>query len=198
MDLYYSLTSPYARIARASLLEKSLDSRVTHHVVDPWSDDSGLMQVNPATRVPALVTEDGTAITESLLIVQYLESQWPEPALVPAPRSAEVLSQTGMAIGLIDAGVQTLLARKFGPPDVDEGVLGQRRARTIATSLDRLESRPPGTDGDLGALAVAVALEYLDFRFPEVAWHQQRPQLAEWHTTTSARPSLTATVPRQT
>lgn len=197
MDLYYSLTSPYARIARAALIEKSLDERVTHHVVDPWSDDAGLMQVNPATRVPALVTEDGTAISESLLIVQYLEWQWPDPALVPRHGGAEVLSQAGMAIGLIDAGVQTLLGRKFGPPDADESVLGQRRARTIATTLDRLESQPPREDGDLGALAVAVALEYLDFRFPEIAWSEGRPQLTNWHRAVSARQSLTATVPIQ-
>ncbi|SEO69642.1 glutathione S-transferase family protein [Aquisalimonas asiatica] len=196
MDLYYSLTSPYARIVRASLLEKRLADRTGYHVVDPWSDDAGLMQVNPATRVPTLVTDDGVAITESLLIVHFLEASWPDPTLVPEDRRAEILGQAGRAVGLIDAGVQTLLAKRFGPEGVDQGVLGQRRSRTITSTLDRLESQPPEAGGDLGALAVAVALQYLDFRFPELAWREQRPALSRWLERVAVRESLSATVPQ--
>ncbi|MFV8835204.1 glutathione S-transferase N-terminal domain-containing protein [Aquisalimonas sp.] len=196
MDLYYSLTSPYARIVRASLIEKQLHDRTGHHVVDPWSDDAGLMQVNPATRVPTLVTDDGVSITESLLIVHFLEATWPDPELIPQGRRAQVLGQTGLAVGIIDAGVQTLLAKRFGPEGADQGVLGQRRARTITSTLDRLESQPPEAGGDLGALAVAVALQYLDFRYADLAWREQRPALTRWHEQVARRDSLSETVPR--
>jgi glutathione S-transferase len=58
MDLYYSTTSPYARLVRVAVREKGLDGRVTPHLVDPWADDADLMRVNPLVRVPALVTDD--------------------------------------------------------------------------------------------------------------------------------------------
>ncbi len=195
MELYYSLTSPYARIVRIALLEKHLDDRVTHHVVDPWGDDPSLMQVNPATRVPTLITHDGTPITESLLMVHYLEAVWPQPGLIPTIDRERTLSEAGLAVGMIDAAVHTLLGRKIGGAQFDASPIGQRRTRAINAALDRLEAQSPAISGQLGALTVAIALDYLDLRFPDMGWAVTRPQLARWHEAMEERESLSRTRP---
>lgn len=50
--------------------------------------------VNPAARVPALVLDDGRVLTQSLAIIDYLDSQWPDPPFAPgdAVRQAEIRS----------------------------------------------------------------------------------------------------------
>ena len=68
MELYLNATSPYARLVRIVLLEKGLMDAVTLKWCDPWADDADLLKANPAGRIPALVTEDGTTLSESMLI----------------------------------------------------------------------------------------------------------------------------------
>src|SRR3954469_14351385 len=183
MDLYYSTTSPYARLVRLALREKGLDGRVTPHLVDPWADDADLMRANPLVRVPALVTDDGQPLTESLVIVLYLETAHPEPALVPAGQRSTVLARAGVAMGAVDAAGHTLIGRPIAAPDFDASPVGLRRRRGMEQALDRLEHDPPGEPGatlDLGAIAAAVLTDYLPFRFPNVGWLQGRARLAAW------------------
>ena len=75
MQLLANTTSPFVRIARIAMIEKGLNVEPT--IVDPWADDSRLRHANAATRVPSLVLDDGTPLTESLLIVQWLEATYP-------------------------------------------------------------------------------------------------------------------------
>jgi len=77
MQLLANTTSPYVRIARIAMIEKGLEVEPT--IVDPWADDPRLRAANAATRVPTLITDDGTPLTESLLIVQWLERTRPAP-----------------------------------------------------------------------------------------------------------------------
>ena len=77
-QLATQLDAPVLRIARIALIEKGLEVEPT--LVDPWADDARLRQANAATRVPALILDDGTALTESLLIAQWLELTRPAPA----------------------------------------------------------------------------------------------------------------------
>ncbi|MBK6854346.1 MAG: glutathione S-transferase N-terminal domain-containing protein [Burkholderiales bacterium] len=64
--------SPFVRIARTALIEKGIGLDLT--IVDPWADDARLRAANAATRVPTLVLDDGTPLTEAMLIVQWLEA----------------------------------------------------------------------------------------------------------------------------
>jgi maleylacetoacetate isomerase len=43
--------------------------------------------LNPQAAVPTVILEDGTALTQSLAILEYLEETYPEPALLPADAS---------------------------------------------------------------------------------------------------------------
>jgi glutathione S-transferase len=81
MKLLINTTSPYTRIASIALWEKGFRD-VEAQIVDPWGDTPELLEVNTAARVPTLITDDGQILTESLLIVLWLESIRPKPSLL--------------------------------------------------------------------------------------------------------------------
>ncbi|QIT54641.1 glutathione S-transferase [Aquisalimonas sp. 2447] len=196
MDFYYSLTSPYARVVRVALMEKERNDAVTHHVVNPWEDAPELVRANPLVRVPTLVTDDGTPLTECLLLIRFLEREWPSHSLLPKTGYSRNMSEAGLAMGLIDTAVHKLLGRKIAGDAFDESALGQRRNRAVVSALDAMDKAPPGPFPELGAIATLVALDYLAFRFPEFDWPKGRPALTAWHADHAGRSSVTETAPR--
>lgn len=80
-NYFRSSTSYRVRIALAM---KGLPYRyVAHHLRHGGHRAAEYLAVNPQGLVPALVLEDGTAIAQSLAIIEYLEETVPEPALLP-------------------------------------------------------------------------------------------------------------------
>lgn len=197
MELYLNGTSPYARVARIVALEKGLGTTLTLHWCDPWTDDEALLLANPVGRVPALITDEGYALSESSLIAQYLDAIGHGESLLPNARRAEVLALTGLGQGLMDAAFHTVIARKHQGAEADDSVLGQRRRRAIGRTLaaleDNLAEEAHASSVTLGSIVVAVALDYLNFRLPEIEWWRELPRLAEWHRAFTARESFTST-----
>ena len=203
MQLLANTTSPYVRIAQVSMIEKGLNVEPT--IVDPWADDARLREANPATRVPTLITDEGIPLTESLLIVQWLEHTRPAPdwPSLLGPGAVGVLSRAGIALGVIDASVHTILIRKVTAPVLfDETPVGLRRRRTMAEGMARLESitaRGELTASDaprLDAICAVVALDYLRFRFPGQSWMPPTPALDALSLSLRQRRSFAQTLPR--
>ncbi len=205
MQLLANTTSPFVRIARIALIEKGLEIEPT--LVDPWADDSRLRAANAATRVPALVLDDGTALTESLLIAQWLEAtrpapQWPSLLGADAQRVAGVLSRAGVALGAIDAAVHTIITRKVTAPVLfDETPVGLRRRRTMVEGMQRLEAAA----GDMAASAevaptldvvcAVVLFDYQQLRFADQPWLPATPRLKALAEAVRQRPSFGRTLP---
>ena len=202
MQLLANATSPYVRIARMCLIEKGIDIEPT--MVDPWADDERLRAANAATRVPTLITDDGTPLAESLLIAMWLETTRPpprHPSLV-GNDPAGVLSRVGMAMGVIDAAVHTIIIRKVTAPALfDDTPVGLRRRRTMAEGMERLEALAAAGRFDtraalmLDSMAAVVALDYLDFRFAQVPWLAPLPALRAVAAAFAERPAVARTRP---
>jgi glutathione S-transferase len=195
--LFFSSTSPYARIVRVALAEKGvadIDGRLT----DPWNDEPELLEANAAARVPALVLDSGLPLTESLLVVLWLETQRPGPSLLGA-EPARVLSKAGVAMGAIDAAAAIIIGRKMTDAGFDESPVGLRRRRSVVKALTRLEAEPPvvgaGT-ADLSVIATVVALDYVRFRFPAAPWLPPLPRLDALAARARERSSFASTLPR--
>lgn len=202
MQLLANTTSPYVRIARIALYEKGIEIEPT--IVDPWADDYRLRAANPATRVPTLLLDDGTSLSESLLIVQWLEQQRPAPgfpSLLGSDATA-VLSRAGIAIGVIDAAVHTIIIRKVTAPTLfDETPVGLRRRRTMVEGIDRLEAIQSnqglfdhGTP-TLDTICAIVAVDYLCLRFGDAGWLPSTPGLKALSNKSLERASFSKTVP---
>lgn len=128
--------------------------------------------------MPALVLDSGLPITESLLVVLWLETQRPTPSLLgTAPE--RVLSQAGVAMGAIDAAANIVITRRSAP-GFDDSAVGPRRRRSIVQALERLEAQPPvlslpavavtAVAADLATITSVVLLDYLRFRFAAAPW----------------------------
>lgn len=207
MQLLANTTSPFVRIARMAMMEKGLNLEPT--IVDPWADDARLRAANAATRVPTLVLDDGTPLTESLLIVQWLEATRPAPQypslLGSGAQVAGVLSRAGIALGAIEASVHTIITRKVTAPTLfDETPVGLRRRRSMIEGLERLEGLAPQMAGThpesrvptLDLICAVVLYDYQQFRYGDQPWLPSTPALKDLAHTLRQRPSVGTTLPR--
>jgi glutathione S-transferase len=103
MKLIGSDGSPFVRKVRVVLAEKKIDYEFVRE--DVWSATSAIGQSNPLGKVPALVTDDGAAVFDSRVIVEYLDTVTPIHRLIPpSGRSrVEVRCWEALADGLLDA-----------------------------------------------------------------------------------------------
>jgi len=189
MQLLLNQTSPYARAARVTALEAGFGERLELVWCDPWNEDARLLAVNPANKVPVLITDEGIALSETLLICLHLHQLGGGNPLV-----AERLQLAGLGQGLIDAAFGTVIARKHGGAAQDDSVLGARRLAAIDRLLTRLDetSSLDAQDLDFSHYLVAIGLDYLSFRLPEIDWSGHR-RLVAFHQRLLARPSFAAT-----
>lgn len=197
MKLIISETSPYARKCRVLIREKGLQARVQETVSLPFDDDAELLDVNPLGKVPALVREDASTLIDSPLICEFLDSL-EEPRWLPGSGTARwrVLRFQSLADGLLDLTIGRRIELVRDESLRYEFWIG-RQERGIARTLDLLESECDKFAGavDLGALSIAVALGYLDFRYAESNWRADRDGLAAFFERWSDRPSFQDTVP---
>ena len=191
MKLYNNRPSPYGRKVLIAAHEKSLMKRITLFQIDPWSDPSALLAVTPIGKVPALVTDDGAVITDSTIISEYFDAVGHGRALIGDDRF-EVMARVALMQGLIDAAFAIVIERRR-PTERRWDDWVSRQHRAIARTLDIVA--PVDDRFDLGDIALACALAYLDFRLPEIAWRCAHRTLAAWLDEVGRRPSMLATAP---
>lgn len=198
MKLYGSLTSPYVRKARIMIREKNIPCEFV--VADAWAADSPIPALNPLGKVPVLALDNGEVLFDSPVIVEYLDSL-KAPALLPAAGAErwQVLRWGALADGILDAVVSRLLeSRRPAAQQSTENI--QRQEEKIARALDYTERHLRGgswlmTDRfTVADLAIGVALEYTDFRFPH-DWRSRHPRLGSWLAGIGARPAFVETLP---
>jgi maleylacetoacetate isomerase/maleylpyruvate isomerase len=89
LTLYgYPLSSAAYRVRIALALKGVLVSTVNKHLRRGEHRQKDFLKINPQGFVPVLAMEDGTVLTQSLAIIEWLEESHPRPALLPADRSA--------------------------------------------------------------------------------------------------------------
>jgi len=203
MKLIGSNTSPYVRKVRVVMAEKKLDY---DYVLDNvWSADTTIGLSNPLAKVPCLIMEGGEAIFDSRVIVEYFDALSPVGKLIPAVgrERAEVKTWEALADGVLDAAILARLEATWdGRPDA------QRCQAWIDRQLDKVKSALMAMSKGLGDkpfcvgihlsladIAVGVALGYLDFRFPDIAWRDQYPNLVKLQDKLMQRPSFIDTTP---
>ena len=196
MRILSNTTSPYARVARIALAEKGFDISGAE-MVKPWEDPEALLKLNTAARVPTLELDNGLPLTESLLILFWLEQKRPEPTLLHGDLDI-VMSQAGRAMGVIDAMAQTLTFTLQYDPGFAEHRVGLRRRRTIVDGMAAMEADPPAHVSETPNIAVltsVVALDYLRLRFPDAPWAAPTPNLDALRARVAERPAYKTTEP---
>jgi glutathione S-transferase len=203
MKLIGSITSPYVRKVRIVMAEKKLDFQFVTE--DVWAADTSISASNPLGKVPCLIMEGGEALFDSRVIVEYVDTLSPVGKLIPGSgrERAEVKTWEALADGLVDAAILARLEASW--PGRKKGERSQawidRQMKKIDDSLMALDqalaerSHCVGIQVSLADIAVGVAVSYLDFRFPDIDWRGQHPNLGGLYERLSQRPSFKDTLP---
>lgn len=196
MKLFGTLTSPYVRKVRAFLHEKGL---AYEFIVEAASDPAGnVPRLNPLGKVPVLLRDDGEALFDSPMIIDYLDGLGGAP-LIPAAGDERWRAQRWHALGqgVCDAVVARLMETRRKAEQQDAGVIAKQEGK-IAAALKFAEARLgkgtplAGARFGIADLALAVALEYIDLRYVH-DWRSVHPALARWLAGVSERPCLKET-----
>ena len=203
MKLIGSTTSPYVRKVRVVMAEKKLEFVFVNE--DVWADTTTISGSNPLGKVPCLIMEGGEALFDSRVIVEYLDTLSPVGKLIPTVgrERAEIKTWEALADGLLDASILARLEATWGGrTDAQrsqawiERQLHKCHDAVKAMSLG-LGDKPfcAGIHLSLADIAVGCALGYLDFRFPELAWRGDYPNLVKLHDKLMQRTSFADTRP---
>lgn len=207
MRLLCNTTSPFVRIARMALAEKGIQPELV--MVDPWDEsDARLRQHNLASRVPSLVLDDGTSLSESLIIVQWVEAKHPAPQWPSLLGGAEqidgVMARAAVAFGAIDASVITLITRKVSQPTpFDDTTIGGRRRRTMVEALQQLDAYFAQVHLDdlvqqvptLDVICAITLHDYMRFRYGGLDWMPKTVHLTAMAERMRERSSVQQTIP---
>jgi len=203
MKLYDSKLAPNPRRVRIFLAEKGIT------VPTEQVDLAALQQrseaytaINPMQRVPALVLDDGTVITESIAICRYFEALQPDPPLFGrGALDAALVEMWNRRAELHLLGPVAFVFQNLHPamkqmiiPQVPEWAEANKpRVMAFLQFLDgELKERPyvAGTDYTVADITTLVAVDFM--RPAKLAVPETLTNLKHWHQTVSARPSAKA------
>lgn len=147
--------------------------------------------------------EDGGALFDSRVIVEYLDTLSPVARLIPQPGRdrAAVKCWEAIADGLLDACV-TIVKEKQRPEAQRSPEWIERQYGKIHASLDAMDkslgdnAHCMGINYSLADIAVGCGLGYLDLRFAELDWRANHPNLARLYDKLSQRQSFVDTIPK--
>lgn len=203
MKLLGSHGSPYVRKVRVVMAEKKLDYAFVTE--DVWAADTTICESNPLGKVPCLVMEGAEALFDSRVIVEYLDTLSPVGKLIPAMgrERAEIKTWEALADGLMDAAILARLEATWtgrtkaqrSQAWIDRQTLKIHAAiKAMSTGLAE-KSFCTGIHLTLADIAVGCALGYLDFRFPDIDWRTDNPNLQRLFDKLAQRPSFADTKP---
>ena len=185
------------------MAEKKLDYDFVTE--DVWAAQTTIAESNPLGKVPCLIMEGGEALFDSRVIVEYLDTLSPVGKLIPSVgrERAEIKTWEALADGLLEASILARLESTWGGrTDVQRSqVWIDRQMGKVHTSLKAISqglSEKPfcvGIHLSLADIAVGCALGYLDFRFAQIDWRTDYPNLVRLHDKLMQRPSFADTQP---
>lgn len=198
MQLFVSPTSPYARKARIVLRERGLTGRVDEHFLNPHQDPAELLSTNPLGKIPTLVRDEGAPLYDSRVVCEWLDALAGGDGLIPAGGDSRwaVRHAEAHGDGILDLTVAIVMERSRPESEQSPGYMHRWREkieRAVAHTDDVRRTLPEGFN--LGHIALAVTLSYLDLRLTDFDWRAAHPALAEWHAGVAERESMRETAP---
>ena len=197
MQLLYSSASPYVRKVMVMAIETGLEASLERVEVDPLDRDDVRGSPNPLGKIPCLITDDGQALYDSPVILDYLDRCHDGPPMLAAdgPPRWTALRRQALADGMLESAVLVFIETMRKPERRSAGWIAHNKA-AIERAVDSLEGEASDLHGplDIGKIALAVALAFVDQTFPEDDWRGAHGALGRWFDAVAARPSMRRTV----
>lgn len=203
MKLYDSRQAPNPRRARIFLAEKGIT--VPTEQVDIMAKQQLTPEytaINPLQRMPALVLDDGTVITESIAICRYFETLQPDPPLFGAGAKDMALVEMWNRRCEINFMANVAAVFRHLHPAMKELEVPQVPAWAEASKprvtwflrlLDGELAKREFIAGGRYTVADITALVAVDFMKPaRLTVPDELTNVKRWHAAVSARPSARA------
>lgn len=198
MKIHYSPTSPYVRKCMVVARELGLEARIEKlpSAANPVNRDASIVASNPLGKVPTFFTDDGQVLYDSRVVCEYL-NELGNGSLFPKEGSLKwkVLTEQSLADGILDAALLIRYENAARPEEFRWSAWTQGQMDKIKSGLSQFEKTIGGRSKavDIGTLALACALGYLDFRFADYDWRAEHRALSAWYAEFSKRPSVSNT-----
>ncbi len=206
MQLFNSKLSPYGRKVLIAAHAMGLGDKITEVATNPRADDATLRPKNPLGKIPTLLTDDGQAIGDSLAIIFYLHAlhhgadHRPSDFLpLHGVDAGRTMFHHAIADGICNAAV--LMAQNRMRKEENSGIplddtWIKRQEMAVNHGIDFMDKNLElvGDKVNLVTVTLVVALDYLDFRFPDWGWRPKHPKLAKWLDTMEKAPAIAHTV----
>lgn len=202
MKLYENKAAPNPRRVRIFMAEKGIDPAsiecVQVDIVSGENLNEPFLARNPMGRIPALVLDDGTCISESVAISRYFEEHHPEPPLFGGNTEERVsieMWNRRMELNLLYPVSMAFrhLRGQFADrePVIREwGEASLAEATRMFDFMDKHLTDNIYIAGTHYSIADITALCAIDFaRVVKLRIGDERPHLKRWHDAVSARPS---------
>ena len=140
MRLIGMLDSPFVR--RVAITMKAMDLTFEHEPLSVFRDFDAFSAINPTVKAPTLVTDDGTVLIDSTLILDYLDRIVPaDRRLLPDDPTAFLASQRaiGLALAACEKTVQIVYETTLRPADKQHQPWLDRVRGQLQTAYDLLE-----------------------------------------------------------
>ncbi len=179
MILRSSPPSPFGRKVKIAAAVLNLADRITVLDTDTMKPDEAFLAQNALGKIPTLVLENGETLFDSRVIVEYLDALAGGGRIVPSGwRRFEALRLQALADGIMDAAILRMYEIRWRSEERREPRWVDHQQGKIDRALRLAEERhsAPAAAIDIGTIALACALGYLDLRF-EGRWRERHPRL---------------------
>ena len=201
MQLIGMLDSPYVRrVAIALIIAKT---PFIHRPISLFRHIDQFSKLNPLLKAPTLLTDDGVALMDSSVILDYLAGVDPGvAALTPskAPQRLEALRATGLALTVMEKAVQRHYERMLRPAEKQHEPWVDRVMGQLNAGLSAMDAELPGSgwiSGELGLadITVACAFGFTHALLADVVETSRYPNLGAFCARAEALPPFRAAPP---
>ncbi|MCL1076082.1 glutathione S-transferase family protein [Shewanella dokdonensis] len=184
MKLIGMLDSPFVRRVAVSL--QLLGLKFEHQPLSVFSTFEAFAQINPVVKAPTLICDDGTALMDSTLILQYAAALAPSRKLLADDPKIlrQQLQLLGLALAACEKSVQLVYERQLRPQDKQFDAWAQRVTSQLLAAFEELEQQLAAAhisltsdNIDQANITIAIAWYFSQQMLPEVVIASDFPQL---------------------
>ena len=174
--------SPFGRKVKIAARLAGIYDRIEHVNANVRDPDDDLRTQNPLGKIPVILLDDGAAIYDSRVIVEWIDDQAGGGIIIPEGNDRiDALILQALADGIMDASILIVYEGRYRPEEMHFQPWLDYQSDKIKRALSSLEQEPPELKSrpHIGHIALACALGYLDFRFAG-EWRITYPSLVTW------------------
>ena len=199
MKLVYSPPSPFVRKVTTLIYHANLNDSIEliNVKTTALSVAEEARAANPLGKIPVMILEDGKAIFDSRVITRYLDD-FAGSNLYPQDKIYDILTLEALADGIMESAVSITYESKLRPQNEQSPSWMEAQWSKVLHAIKALDDgqfQAMDSEMNMGQIAVACALGYLDFRHNARQWRSGHSDLASWNDKMMKLPAIIKTIP---